>query len=328
MSRALLLLPGGGAYGPSGLGSLPRGDARVDEADALRQAAGLPTLSELDSADAFEPSVHAQPIHALPLAYLIGVIGAERAAARHEVVAVTGSSIGWYAVLAVAGVLSFSDGLRLVHEIASVEQQASGSAQLAYPLTDAAWRPHPALRAVLDAALTGSDGDVVVTQELGPYVVLGGSREAVEQCRAQLRPVQVGEQRYPRRITGPLRHARAVAELPADALQRLAALDWQRPQLTLIDGRGRRHAPWATDPGALRDYTLGELPRTPYRFATAMRVALREYAPDIVVALGPGRGLANVAAQLIVAEGYHGLRTRAAFEAAQAEQPLVRTRTG
>jgi hypothetical protein len=327
MSRAVLLLPGGGAYGPRALGSLPRDDARVGEADALRQAAGLPTLTELDSADAFEPSVHAQPIHALPLAYLVGVIGAERAEARHEVVAVTASSIGWYAALAVAGALSFGDGLRLVHEIASVEQQASASAQLAYPSTDAAWRPHPVLRAVLDAALAGAGGGVAVTQELGPYVVLGGSREAVEQCRALLRPVQVGDQRYPRRISGPLRHDRAVAELPADALQRLAALGWRRPRLTLIDGRGARHTPWATDPGALRDYTLGELPRTPYRFAMAMRVALREYAPEVVVALGPGRGLANVAAQLIVAEGYHGLRTRAAFEAEQAEQPLVRTQT-
>ncbi len=323
MSRAVLLLPGAGAYRRASLGSLPAHDRHVAEADALRREAGLPTLTEIDGAASFEPSVHGQPIHAMPLAYLLGVLAVERAQRDHEVVAVTASSIGWYTALAVAGALSFDDGLRLVHEIASVEQQAERGVQLVYPLTDANWRPHPALRAALDAALAAAGDRVSVVQELGPHVILGGEPSAVERCFSALRPVQIGERRFPRRIHRAALHGTTSARLPDDAVLRLAALHWRRPEITLIDGRGARHAPWSSDPGRLREYTLHELRAAPARFADSVRVALREYAPDVLIALGPGRSLAAVAAQLMVAEGYRGLRTRAAFEAAQQHGTLV-----
>ena len=47
-------------------------------------------------------------------------------------------------------------------------------------------------------------------------------------------------------------------------------------------------------------------------------MALREYAPDIILLPGPGASLGEVCAQLIVAEGYRGIRTRAEVEAEQA----------
>ena len=50
----------------------------------------------------------------------------------------------------------------------------------------------------------------------------------------------------------------------------------------------------------------------------AFRVALREYAPDVVLLPGPGASLGAACAQLIVAEGYRGIRSRAEFEAALA----------
>jgi hypothetical protein len=96
------------------------------------------------------------------------------------------------------------------------------------------------------------------------------------------------------------------------------------PSLTLIDGRGARWSPWSTDPDALRDYTLGEQVTTPYRFATSIRVALREHAPDVLVLPGPGNSLGGVCGQLIVGEGYRGIDSREAFEAAQrSDSPVV-----
>ena len=94
--------------------------------------------------------------------------------------------------------------------------------------------------------------------------------------------------------------------------------------MTLIDGRGARFTPWATDPVELAWYTLGEQIVTPYRSAASARVALREYAPELLVLTGPGNTLGGVTGQLVVAEGYHGLRTRADFESSQAAgSPLV-----
>jgi len=85
-----------------------------------------------------------------------------------------------------------------------------------------------------------------------------------------------------------------------------------------------RFTPWTTDPDELRSYTLGEHLVTPYRFAAGARVALREYAPEVVVLPGPGNTMGGVMGQLVVTEGYRGLRTKADFEAAQAgPAPLV-----
>jgi hypothetical protein len=74
----------------------------------------------------------------------------------------------------------------------------------------------------------------------------------------------------------------------------------------------------------LRDYTLGPHLTEPYMFAASVLVALREYAPDLVVLAGPGASLGSIVGSMVVAEGYRGLRSRAAFEAAQhSSQPVV-----
>ena len=61
-----------------------------------------------------------------------------------------------------------------------------------------------------------------------------------------------------------------------------------------------------------------------YDFALSLRVALREYAPDVVLLPGPGSSLGAPAAHVIIAEGYRGIRSRADLEEAQAaENPIL-----
>ena len=63
---------------------------------------------------------------------------------------------------------------------------------------------------------------------------------------------------------------------------------------------------------------------TPYRFALSVHVALREDAPDVLLLPGPGNSLGGICGQLVVAEGYRGVRSREEFEAAQrSEAPIV-----
>ncbi|MDQ3148346.1 MAG: ACP S-malonyltransferase, partial [Chloroflexota bacterium] len=71
-------------------------------------------------------------------------------------------------------------------------------------------------------------------------------------------------------------------------------------------------------PAELARHTINEQPISTYDFALSLRVALREYAPEVILLPGPGANLAEVCAQLIVAEGYRGNRTRAELEATQA----------
>lgn len=329
MSRAVVAFPGRGAYAPASLGSLAGGHPWVGHADELRRSASLPPLSELDGAQRFEPALHLRPMNAWPLVFLAGLLDAERIAGDHEVVAVVASSTGWYTALAAAGVLRFDDAFRLVHEMArAAEEPLAGGerpAEIIYPLNDAAWSAVPARAEAVRTAVASADGGAARSSELGAFTVVAGTEPAVDRIMSGLPPVTLGNRDYPLRLaSGDAWHTPLRGPMAARAGERLGDVEWHAPNVSLVDARGARLTPWSTDTEALARETLVEHPVRPDDFATAFRVALREYAPDVVLLPGPGTSLGSVCAQLIVAEGYRGLRTRADFEAAQgAAQPIL-----
>lgn len=324
--RAVIACAGRGAYGAGSLGSLPLDHPAVDRADNLRAEYGLEPLLELDGADAFDPMRHLRPANASALIFMVTLLDAERAADDHDVVAVIGNSLGWYSALAIAGALSFDDAFRLVQEIALLQEEplpeGGSGGQVIYPLTDADWLPVPDLRAavagVVDEGHGNGSGRIYESVDLGAYTVLAGDDAGVATLVDRLPPVKVGDRLFPLRLAmhGPY-HTPLVQHVAAGAAERLSGLGWREPVLPLVDGRGARWSPWSTNAEALRDYTLGEQLTTPFRFAASLRVALREYGPDVMVLPGPGNSLGGVCGQLIVAEGFHGLRSRADFERAQ-----------
>jgi acyl transferase domain-containing protein len=324
--RAVIACAGRGAYGAGSLGSLPADHPAVERADNLRDGYGLEPLLELDSADAFDPPRHLRPANASALIFMVTLLDAERAADDHDAVAVIGNSLGWYSALAIAGALSFDDAFRLVQEIALLQEEplpeGGSGGQVIYPLTDADWQPVPDQRAAVAGVVDEGDGNgsgrIYESVDLGAYTVLAGDDAGVATLIDRLPPVKVGERLFPLRLAmhGPY-HTPLVEHVAAAAAEFLSGLAWREPALPLIDGRGARWSPWSTDPMALRDYTLGEQLTTPFRFAASLRVALREYGPDVVVLPGPGNSLGGVCGQLIVAEGFHGLRSRSDFERAQ-----------
>jgi [acyl-carrier-protein] S-malonyltransferase len=325
LPRAVIVCPGRGAYTAASLGSLPADHPIVRRAEQLRSEYGLEPLLELDGAPRFDPARHLRPANASPLIFLASLLDVEQAAADHSITAVIGNSLGWYSALAVAGALPFDDAYRLVQEMAIFQEEplpdGGQGGQVIYPLLDADWAPVPDLRAAVSDVLTnghGTGGSVFESIDLGGYAVLAGDERGVAHLLDRLPPVRIGERIFPLRLAlhGPYHTplVEHVAELAAD---RLSDLRWQRPSVTLIDGRGARWSPWSTDPAALRDYTLGEQVTTPFRFAVSLRVALREHAPDVLVLPGPGNSLGGICGQLVVSEGYRGIRTRADFEEAQ-----------
>lgn len=324
LARAVIVCPGRGAYTAGSLRSLPADSGLVRRAEELRLDYGLEPLLELDGAERFEPARHLRPAHASPLTFVASLLDIEKAAADLDVAAVIGNSLGWYTALAVAGALPFDDAYRLVQEIALLQEQplpdGGTGGQVIYPLLDADWVPVPDHRAaVSDVLRDGHDsGRIFESIDLGGYAILAGDDPGVASLLDRLPPVRVGERLFPLRLAlhGPY-HSPLVEHVAEAAADRLTGLRWQRPATTLIDGRGACWTPWSTDPTALRDYTLRAQVTTPYRFATSVRVALREYAPDVLLLPGPGNSLGGICGQLVVAEGYHGIRTRAGFEAAQ-----------
>ena len=329
MSRAAVAFPGRGSYTRSSLGSLPAGHEWVRRAETLRIAAGLPSLLEIDNAEAFHPALHQRPSNAWPLTFLCSLLDAERIADDHEVVVVVASSTGWYTALAASGVLGFDDAFRLVQEMALAAEEplpdeASG-AEIIFPLTNDAWETDPARSAAVDAALAADAAGAGRALELGAFAVIGGTRAAIDRVASHLPEVTAGGRSFPLRLAGDdAWHTPLRARSAETAAERLGSLAWERPNVTLVDGRGFRFTPWSTDPEALAELTLSGQADAPYDFARGFRVALREYAPDVVMLPGPGASLGAACAQLIVAEGYRGLRSRAEFEAAQtASNPIL-----
>jgi [acyl-carrier-protein] S-malonyltransferase len=301
----------------------------VQRADELRAGYDLPRLIELDRAAEFSPRLHLRPANAAPMVFLLGMLHAERIAVDHEVVAAIGDSMGWYTALAAAGALSFDDAFHLTQEMAILQEQplpADGpGGQVIYPLTDASWRPDPKLAGAVAAALSTGNGNVHRSVELGGYAILAGTEAGIGALLAALPPVKVGDRAFPIRLAlqGPY-HSPLVSHVATAAQRTLGGLNWRSPTVTLVDGRGVRFTPWSADPAELERYTLGDHIVGQYRFATALRVALREYAPEVVLLPGPGNSLGGICGQVLVAEGYRGIRSRQAFERAQAgAQPLL-----
>jgi hypothetical protein len=249
---------------------------------------------------------------------------AERARQVHEVVAVLGNGAGWLAALACAGVISEEAALRITRWLAAVAAAGPAPDRAIYPLTDAAWRPDAGLRADLEAAIAAAGGAVRLSADLGAYAVLDGSPGGIDALIEALPAVRAGDRHYPLRLPSRGPGASPLVAGEADRLRdEVAAIDWRMPDMTLIDGRGVRHTPWSADPAALRDYTLAARLAETDDVASALHVALREQAPDVIVVAGRSGILGAVCGQLVVAEGYHAVRSRRSFVERQRRRPIV-----
>ncbi len=324
MKRIALVCPGRGSYSRDLLGSL-RPSPSVAAADAFRAALGRPTPTELDAAPAYASRLHVAGENASILT-MAGSLSDRDALAlgpdgKAEVVCVLGNSMGWYTALSVAGALSQADSFTLVETMAQYQADNVIGGQVLYPLVDDAWRALPS--AELDAALAEIP-DLYWSIRLGGQAVLGGTTAALDALMKLLPPRKIGERDAPFQL--PLHsafHTPLMRATSARAFDDLAGLGWKAPDVPLVDGRGVVFRPLHADPAAIRDYTLGAQVTDPYNFTASVRVAMREYAPDALVLLGPGGTLGGAVAQVLIAEGWRQLDGRGAFTRVQAEDPVV-----
>jgi acyl transferase domain-containing protein len=160
---------------------------------------------------------------------------------------------------------------------------------------------------------------------LGGYRVLAGEQDAVRLLLQTLPRSKVGEREYPFQLLGHSAfHTPLMQPASEQGLDLLSDLRWGPPHVPLIDGRGHVFDPRTARPEDLRDYTLGHQVVTTFDFTTSLRVVLREFAPDALVLLGPGDTLGGAIAQILVAEGWSGLRSKSAFlERQRSDTPIL-----
>lgn len=327
MKTAVVICPGRGTYTKTELGYLKRhfaDRALMAAFDGRRAALGQETLSALDGAATYSVSRHTRGDNASALIYA-ATLGDFRALRGVEVVAVTGNSMGWYSALACGGALTAEAGFELVNTMGTLMQEALIGGQIVHPHMGEDWRPDPARKAALlaqVAAIGARPGHVLgLSIDLGGMLVLAGNEAGLKAFEAEVPPEQG---RFPMRLSN---HAAFHTALQAPVAERgrarIAPDLFSQPKLPLIDGRGAVWWPGATDPQALWDYTLGHQVTEPYDFTHAVRIAAREFAPDLFIVTGPGTTLGGAVAQSLILSGWRGMGSKSDFQQHQQAAPLL-----
>ncbi|MCW1384737.1 ACP S-malonyltransferase [Novosphingobium sp. KCTC 2891] len=319
--RIVVVCPGRGTYNAPELGYLARhhaGHPLLARFDALRAEAGKPTLTELDGAAKFTPA-HLRGDNAAPLIHAcawLDFLSLDRQ--RFEVVAVTGNSMGWYTALACAGAVSPEHGFAIADALGVHSQKHGEGTQSVLVLADAEWRVDPALASAIEAAMARHG--VLPSIRLGGMLVVAGSPAVLDAFEADLPPLP----RAPMRLAGhgPF-HTPLMAQSAQSARAALPEAWFTPPQVPLIDGRGAIWRTGSTRPHDLWDYTFGHQILAPYDFTAAITVALREFAPDLVVLTGPGETLGGAIAQVLIHNKWLDISSRTAFSERQGEDPFL-----
>jgi acyl transferase domain-containing protein len=316
---ALVICPGRGTYGKGELGYLKRHHADktglLGTVDRIRSERGQPTISELDGAERFSVATHTRGDIASPLIFTSSYadfLAIDRS--RFDIAAVTGNSMGWYTTLACAGAVSLEHGFSIVDAMGENSQAGEPGGQILLTLVGEDWRPVPGLR---DAVLAkAAEIGVHVSIDLGGMLVFAGTEAGLDSLLAEAPPTPGRE---PLRLInhGPF-HSPLMRASSERARDRLPA-DWfAAPDVPMVDGRGHIWRPFASSPEALWHYTFATQILEPYDFTRAVQVAVREYAPDQIILLGPGDTLGGAIAQALIAIEWRGLTSKRDFQEMQA----------
>lgn len=324
---AVLFCPGRGSYARDELGCIgrtlrPGGPVAeaLAAADDARSREDRPTVSELDAAEKFRPGLHLEGRNAAELIYFATLAHVEHLRERYDIVAVAGNSLGWYTALPAAGSLSPTEGWRLVSTMAALQQKAEGGQLLTTTVDPETWRRDPALVAGVEAALQsvnarGADHFVARSIRLGGHEVLAGTKAGIQALLEELPPVQSAERAFPFQLAGhgPF-HTTLCEDVAAAAYHELApSLPVRPPTCHLIDGNGDVQTPWSTHAPEILYYTTTTQVLTTFDFSASVRTALREFNPAVLLCAGPGKSLRAPIGHVVLAEGYRGIRDKAAL---------------
>lgn len=327
--RVVVICPGRGTYTKETLGYLrrfrPRFDALIAELDEARGELGQPSLSELDGADTFSPSLHLRGEHASALIFACAYadfLSLDRD--RYDIVAVTGNSMGWYIALACAGVLDVRGAFDVINTMGSMMKDEVVGGQIIYPVVDEEWRRQAAMVDLVEQAMATTNAqegcEVHVSIRLGGYMVIGGNQRGLTDIMRRL----PAKENYPFQL---MHHAAFHTPLLSDTSRRafdeLSRELFHAPRLPLVDGNGRLWQDYATDLDDLYRYTFDDQVVRPYLFSSAVTVALKEFNPDRLILLGPGNVLGGAIGQILVENRWSDITSKSEFADRQRSDPFL-----
>nr|WP_315456507.1 ACP S-malonyltransferase [uncultured Sphingorhabdus sp.] len=326
--RALVVCPGRGTYNASELGYLRQHNVDqqvVAAVDAVRTAAGQIAVSQMDSAEKYNPSVHMTGDNASAIIYACAL--SDFAAIdrdQFDIVAVTGNSMGWYLALACAGILDVTAGARLVNNMGGLMHDKGKGGQIVWPIVDADWKIDldkvGFINELMREAQSQSDIIVHISIRLGGMIVFAADDAGLKFLADRLPK----DDRFPMRLMHHAAfHSPLLSHIVDEARNINPVSDFGQGMIPAIDGQGRIWSPRAFDRQTIYDYTLGAQLTDTYDFTLAVQVAAAEFAPDTIIVLGPGTTMGAPVMQSLIASNWRGLSGKADFQARQSENPLL-----
>lgn len=328
--RAVVICPGRGTYVKETLGYIRQHGAGVadfiNDIDARRAKLREPTITQLDYADTFQPALHTRGENASSLIYACAYtdfMSIDRE--KYDIVAVTGNSMGWYLTLAFAAALDRAGSFEVINTMGSMMKEEIIGGQVIYPVVDGNWVMSQERWQIVDDAVArararGDDIQIHPSIYLGGSIVLGANKPGIAALLKELPPVE----NYPfQLINHAAFHTPLLVDTAEKAFRTLPVDLFHAPQIPMIDGRGCVWRPYSTSVEDLYHYTLGHQVVEPYDFTRAITVALKEFAPDNLILLGPGSNLGGSVGQILIENNWRGLANKAGFSAMQAENPFV-----
>ena len=328
--RAVVICPGRGTYNKEELGYLQRLHSDKTEIisliDDYRDGKGQVKVSELDSMDQYNLKLHSAGENASALIYACALADYQAINKdEFDIVAVTGNSMGWYIALAVAGALAPPQAIELINSMGSMMTNGLIGGQMIYPIMNDDWQIETQTKQQIMPWLIEvnqrRDCEVHVSIELGGYVVFGGNQAGLK-ALAQLLPVV--QERYPMNLFNHAAfHTPLLKNVSKQARQLMSVDMFNAPNVPLIDGLAQVWQPYSCDTKQLYNYTLDTQVVSTYNFSKAIEVAIKEFAPDKLIILGPGATLGGAVAQSLIAHQWLGLATKADFIARQKEDAFI-----
>lgn len=325
MKRALILCPGRGSYGRDALGSLSDLESpALDVLDAHRHSLERPTAREMDAAPKYQSKLHVRGENASILTAGVSVADIDQINhSNYQTVAVIGNSMGWYTALGVAGALQMDDCATLIETMGQYQSNNIVGGQIVYPMVNGDWQVDAAQSAEVQKAVDNIP-DLYWSIRLGGQAVLGGSEEALKTATEQLPALTQGAHTFPIRL--PLHsafHTPLMEPTSHRAVEDLQGLKWTAPKVPMIDGAGTMWPTKYSSATAIRDYTLTRQVTDTFDLTLCIRTALRTSAPDVVILPGPGSNLGSAVAQVLIKEGWAGIRNRDDFIKRQNSDPIL-----
>jgi malonyl CoA-acyl carrier protein transacylase len=320
--RIVVVAPGRGSYSRENTGVLNQNSKIIERQlsliDSKRKSQGYMTITELDKQN-FKSNVHMAGENASPLIYacsLADFYSIDRA--KYEVVAITGNSMGWYTALALANTLSEEHSYHLIQSMGSMMKKRLIGGQIIYPIIDEDWKIKEEKIDFLNKQIKKYNAYISIY--LGGYVVIGGESDSLNSLLSDLPK----EDKYPFQIpfNGAF-HTPLMNSISSKVDRLFNLLDFKKPNIPIVDGRGKIWSPFSTDISGLSNYTLKHQVNKTYDFSTAIEVSLKEFCPDKIVLLGPGYSLGGAIAQILIKNNWLDINSKDDFKKNQNKNPFL-----